>query len=617
MHTTADGDKFLISSGESTPVIGSEVGSVSWEEAERRPSSERELSGRSTQLPSVVAALRFIRNIPVRSFRTSRTSHSQVLTIQGEVQMKLCTRAHRGVLAAAVAGGILLSAGCGGGGGSQADRASYSDGKQRGNGGAEPVPAPIAPDGGGAPAQGVDGGTEGERQGDAFQESRPPADYLSTFALDVDTASYGYARRTLEDGKLPRPGDVRPEEFINSFRQDYPRPEGNGFSVTVDGARPGGGEGESGGQEWSLVRVGLSTRPSDRKGERPPAALTFVIDISGSMAEPGRLDLVKESLGILTDELRDDDSIALVTFSDEAETRLPMTRLDDNRRDRVHSVIDSLEPTDSTNVEAGVKTGYDEAVEGRRRGATNRVVLLSDALANTGETEADAILDRIDDARREFGITLFGVGVGSQYGDALMERLADKGDGHTTYVSNSEQARKVFVDQLPSHVELRARDAKAQVAFDRETVKQFRLIGYENRAVEDEDFRNDRVDGGEIGPGHTVTALYAVRLREGASGHVATATVRWLDPRTRSPHERTGSVETEAVDGPLWDGASKRLQVTAVAAYFAESLRGGSLPGAPGLGELADRAGRLASSTEDSAVRELAEAIGKAQRLRD
>lgn len=530
--------------------------------------------------------------------------------------MKLCARTYRGALAAIMAGGILLTAGCGGGG--QVDRASYGDGEQRANGGANPAPAPIAPDGsGGAPAQGVDGGAEAERKGDAFQESRPRADYLSTFALDVDTASYGYARRTLEDGKLPKPGDVRPEEFINSFRQDYPRPEGNGFSVTVDGARPRSAEGEGGGEEWSLVRVGLSTRPSDRKGERPPAALTFVIDISGSMAEPGRLDLVKESLGILTDELRDDDSIALVTFSDEAETRLPMTRIDDNR-DRVHRVIDSLEPTDSTNVEAGVRTGYDEAVEGRRRGATNRVVLLSDALANTGETEADAILDRIDDARREFGITLFGVGVGSEYGDALMERLADKGDGHTTYVAGSEQARKVFVDQLPSHIELRARDAKAQVAFDRETVKQFRLIGYENRAVEDEDFRNDQVDGGEVGPGHTVTALYAVRLREGASGHVATATVRWLDPRTRAPHERTGSVETEAVDGALWNGASsKRLQVTAVAAYFAESLRGGSMPGAPGLGELAERARKLADSTEDGAVRQLAESIGRAHRLRD
>ncbi|MGW4029167.1 YfbK domain-containing protein [Streptomyces sp. NPDC004838] len=519
---------------------------------------------------------------------------------------------------------MLLTAGCGGGGGKE-DRTSLSDAQQRRDDGTKPGPAPALPDGGGgAPATGRADIADGKFRADTEDESRPAADYLSTFALDVDTASYGYARRTLEDGQRPDAADIRPEEFINSFRQDYPRPNGDGFSVTVDGARPRGSDGEirgdvggeDGGDPWSLVRVGLSTRPSDRTGDRPPAALTFVIDVSGSMAEPGRLDLVKKSLGILTGELRGDDSIALVTFSGQARTRLPMTRIDGNR-DRIQEVIDTLEPNDSTNVQAGVLTGYDTAVKGRRSGATNRVVLLSDALANTGETSADAILGRIDDARRTYGITLFGVGVGSEYGDALMERLADKGDGHTTYVSTSEQARKVFRDQLPAHVELRARDAKAQVAFDPETVRQFRLIGYENRAVADEDFRNDRVDGGEVGPGHTVTALYAVRLREGASGHVATATVRWLDPKTRAPHEQSGSVETNAVDSALWGGASTRFQVTAVAAYFAESLRGGSLPGAPGLGELADRARELASRTEDKEVRQLADAIVQAQRLRE
>nr|MDT0526399.1 VWA domain-containing protein [Streptomyces sp. DSM 41633] len=133
----------------------------------------------------------------------------------------------------------------------------------------------------------------------------------------------------------------------------------------------------------------------------------------------------------------------------------------------------------STNVEAGITRGYEESVKGHRKGVTNRVVLLSDALANTGDTSADTILERIDSARREYGITLFGVGVGSEYGDAFMERLTNRGDGHTTYVGDEEQARKVFVDQLPAHLELRARDAKAQVAFDRKTVKQFRLIGYE------------------------------------------------------------------------------------------------------------------------------------------
>ncbi|MFI8517112.1 von Willebrand factor type A domain-containing protein [Streptomyces sp. NPDC085481] len=453
----------------------------------------------------------------------------------------------------------------------------------------------AVPDAGPAPAP------DGRRPSGAPEA----ADRLSTFALDVDTASYGYARRTLAEGRLPEPKTVRPEEFVNSFKPDYPRPRDNGFSVTVDGAR-------SDADGWSLVRVGLATRPSE--GERPPAALTFVVDVSGSMGEPGRLDLVKESLGLLADRLRDDDSIALVTFSSEAETRLPMTRVGGNR-ERLHQAVDALETSSSTNVEAGVRTGYDVAVEGRREGATNRVVLLSDALANTGDTDAAGILERIDEERRDYGITLFGVGVGSEYGDDFMERLADKGDGHTTYVSTPEQARKVFVDQLPGHIELRARDAKAQVAFDPKTVESFRLIGYDDRKVADEDFRDDRVDGGEIGAGHTVTALYAVRLRPGSSGRVATATVRWLDPASRAPHERSGSVDSGALTAPIWGAGHDSLQLTAIAAYFADRLRGGELPGAPALSSLAARASALAERARSASVRELAEAIRQADGL--
>ncbi|MFJ8748473.1 von Willebrand factor type A domain-containing protein [Streptomyces sp. NPDC102441] len=507
--------------------------------------------------------------------------------------MERRARTYGGALALLLAGGILVT-GCSG-----SDTEATAD---RGSGG--PAAGRRAPSA--APGPQEDGASAAEEG--AARESAAP-DYLSTFALDVDTASYGYARRTLGDGRLPDAGTVRPEEFVNSFRQGYERPEGNGFSVSVDGARTDAAD-------WSLVRVGLATRTASETGKRPPAALTFVVDISGSMSEPGRLDLAKTSLGILADELRDDDSVSLVTFSDEAETRLPMTRLQGNRT-KVRDAIEEMEPADSTNVAAGVERGYDEAVEGHRKGANNRVVLLSDALANTGETDADAILERIGDARKEYGITLFGVGVGSDYGDEMMERLTNKGDGNTTYIADETQARKVFVDQLPAHVELRARDAKAQVAFDRKTVQQFKLIGYEDREVADEDFRDDSVDGGEVGPGHTVTALYAVRLREGASGHVATATVRWLDPKTRKAHEETGSVETGAVGGKLWDGSGERLQVTAVAAYFADTLRGGDLPGTPALGQLATRARKLASSTEDSSVEKLATAIEQADRIRN
>ncbi|MFJ2950601.1 von Willebrand factor type A domain-containing protein [Streptomyces sp. NPDC087226] len=510
------------------------------------------------------------------------------------------TRRLGGALLALTAASGLLLTGCGGGvdGDSKVSDSSYD----RGADGAPP-----------APDRGPGGRYDGERR-EGEQESREVAsepDRLSTFALDVDTASYGYARRTLSEGRLPAPSTVRPEEFVNSFRQDYERPGGDGFTVTVDGARTED-------EDWSLVRVGLATRAAEPDGERPPAALTFVVDISGSMAEPGRLDLARDSLATMTDRLRDDDSVAIVTFSDEAETVLPMTRLDGSRGE-IHDAIDSLEPTDSTNLEAGVDTGYETAVEGLREGATNRVVLVSDALANTGATEADTILERIATARREHGVTLFGVGVGSDYGDALMEQLADKGDGHTVYVSDEEDAREVFCEQLPRNIELTARDAKAQVAFDPETVAEFRLVGYDNRRVADEDFRDDRVDGGEVGPGHTVTALYAVRTRSGAGGHLATATVRWLDPDSRAPHEETGDLETGGLADSVWS-ASRGLTVTATAAYFADALssydhRHSALPGAPALGELSSRADDLADRTEDEDIRGLAVAIREADRL--
>ncbi len=171
------------------------------------------------------------------------------------------------------------------------------------------------------------------------------------------------------------------------------------------------------------------------------------------------------------------------------------------------------------------------------------------------------------------------------------------------YVSSTEDAREIFCEQLPRHIDLTARDAKAQVAFDPETVAEFRLVGYDNRRVADDDFRDDRVDGGEVGPGHTVTTLYAVRTRPGAEGHLATATVRWVDPRTRAPHEESGDVETGALGDSLWT-ACRGLQVTAMAAYFADDLRA------------TERTDDLATRTEHEDIRQLAEAIGTVSRLK-
>ncbi|MFE0761037.1 vWA domain-containing protein [Streptomyces smyrnaeus] len=477
---------------------------------------------------------------------------------------------------------------------------------------------------GGGPPGYAEGG--GSAPGDvAPAKPTEPADFRSTFALDVDTASYSYARRTLSDGARPAPRTVRTEEFVNSFPQGYRRPKGDGFSVSADGARTGAAD-------WSLMRVGLATKKSDPKAPRRPAALTFVLDVSGSMAEPGRLDLVKSALRTAADELRGSDSVSLVTFSGEAETLLPMTRLDDGGRGRLRAAVAELEPQSSTNLGAGMKEGYRQAAEHRRSGATNRVVLMSDALANTGETDAEAILDEVARHRKEQGISLFGVGVGSHYGDALMERLTNKGDGNTVYLSTRREAGEVFVNQLPRNIQLRARDAKAQVVFDRDAVADFRLLGYENREVADEDFRDDSVDGGEVGPGHTVTALYAVRLKDGATGRAATATVRWLDPDSRKPHEESRTVATTALTGgDLWTDpdVSPYLRLSAVAAYFADALRtgkGGPSPDPvpdPGTGSDTDTGSELGPGTESGpakpAVQPLpaAPSLGKLRREAD
>lgn len=523
----------------------------------------------------------------------------------------------RGWAGAAALAAAAALAGCTGG----SHEESLADGTAQGGGPGAVAPAPP--------------GGQHSRSADPGAEPTRPADFRSTFALDVDTASYSYARRRLRDGVRPAARTVRTEEFVNSFPQGYRRPGGDGFSVSADGARTG----QAG---WSLMRVGMATKDSDPHAPRRPAALTFVLDVSGSMGEPGRLDLVKKALGTAAGELRASDAVSVVTFSGEARTVLPMTRLDDGGRSRFRDAVAGLEPQASTNLGAGMRAGYEQAAAHRQGGATNRVVLLSDALANTGRTDASAILRSVERHRKEQGISLFGVGVGSDYGDALMERLTDKGDGHTVYVSTPAEARKVFVDQLPRNIELRARDAKAQVVFDRNTVGNFRLLGYEDRAVADEDFRDDTVDGGEIGPGHTVTALYAVELQEGATGRAATATVRWLNPDSRTPHETSRTVDAGTLrSGSLWSapggkreghgeeagstaGAGKvspYLRQAAVAAYFAAELRSGSgappghrpLPGARSLSGLHTAADGLAKKDGLRSAAGLAKDIQRAR----
>ena len=495
------------------------------------------------------------------------------------------------------------------------------------DGGAGELPGPGAPrreEAPGQPPAGSDLGTDlGSDVGPDSDKVRPDGDVLSTFALDVDTASYDYARRTLSDGRLPDPAQVRPEEFVNAFAQDYAQPAGEGIGVQADGSMlptwqdPGRyAAGDDASQrpavagDVRLMRVGLQTR-AERFGQRQDAHLTFVVDVSGSMREPGRLDLVQDALHTLIDELRGTDSVAIVAYSTTARVIRPMTPV--REKADLHRAVDELGTEDSTNLEAGVVTGYEVARAGFREGVANRVILLSDGLANAGSTSHEAILSQVrENAGKD--IALLCVGVGREYGDDLMEQLADDGDGFAVYVDHEEQARRLFVEQLPGTLAVRARDAKVQVAFDRSSVATYRLIGFENRTVADEDFRNNAADGGEVGPGHSVTAMYVVTLRPGAAGTVATATARWQSPRTGVADEARAVVDVADLAG-AYASAAPRMRLDYVAAAFADYLRGGLPAGTLPLDRLAAEADALALTTEDRDVRTLAGLIRRAGEL--
>ena len=427
----------------------------------------------------------------------------------------------------------------------------------------------------------------------------------STFGLDIDTASYYYARRQLLDGNTPNPTTVRPEEFVNAFRQDYPQPTGDGFTVSVDGARlPTSYRASGDDGDVRLLRIGLQTR-ADNATNRPDAALTFVIDTSGSMAEPGRLDLVKDALDYLIDQLRPTDKVAIVAFNDSAHVLREMTAV--RSKSDLHAAVTRLHADGSTNLEAGLVTGYQVARDGFVTGASNRVIILSDGLANVGDTKADPILAQIKEQAAK-QIALLGVGVGSDYGDALMERLADAGDGFVTYVSEPEQARQLFVTRLPATLTVRALDAKVQVTFNPSVVSRYRLVGYEDRALPPTAFDNPSANGGEVGPGHSVTALYVVQMQPEARGRVAEARIRWLNPADREQRETSATIEATDLGGSF-TGASPRLRVDYAAAFFGEVLRRSQYGSQVRTSDLAAIADVAFDDTGDVQVHELATLI--------
>jgi Ca-activated chloride channel homolog len=391
-------------------------------------------------------------------------------------------------------------------------------------------------------------------------------DHLSTFAMDVDTASYTVARNYLRDSnQLPDPDSVRPEEFINYFSVDYPSPSDQAFAIHLSSApAPFGYDGHY------LLQVGLQGKYIADE-DRQPANLTFVIDVSGSMGGVNRLGLVKESLKLLVNNLREDDKVAIVTYASEVKVLLDPTPV--SRRDVILSQIDSLYTEGSTYAEAGLRLGYDVASRAFQEDAINRVILLSDGVANIGESSPDAILNTVSDYVEQ-GITLSTVGFGmGNYNDVLMEQLANDGNGNYHYVDEIREARRVFVHNLTSTLQVIAYDAKIQVDFNPDVTDRYRLIGYENRAVADEDFRNDTVDAGEVGAGHSVTALYELGLENESDGTIATVYIRYQDADTEEIVEVTQDITTSDLIRSF-DETNPQWRLLAGVAEFSELLRG-------------------------------------------
>jgi Ca-activated chloride channel family protein len=435
----------------------------------------------------------------------------------------------------------------------------------------------------------------------------PREDHLSTFSLDVDTASYSVARRYVMDGNLPPADSVRVEEFVNYFDAGYPSPSDIAFGIYADGApSPFQRDGSY------IVRFGIQGYQVS-ENDRKPASLTFVIDISGSMEMENRLELVKQSLQLLVDRLRPSDTVAIVVYGSDAYVVLNPTSGED--RNRILEAIYSLHTEGATNAEAGLRLGYQLAYQAFRPGAINRVILCSDGVANVGVTGPDAITEEIH-GYTETGITLTTVGFGmGNFNDVLMEQLADKGDGNYAYVDTLDEARRLFVDNLTSTLQVIAKDAKVQVDFNKEVVGRYRLIGYENRAVADQDFRNDAVDAGEIGAGHHVTALYAVILNPGAQGRLATVQLRWQDPQSLAVREINGNFNTWDLS-PTFDSATPRYQLAVVVAQYAELLRLSPWAAGSSIGQVLQYAVRLSGMLpSDPDVSEFTTLVSRASQI--
>lgn len=412
---------------------------------------------------------------------------------------------------------------------------------------------------------------------------------LSTFSIDVDTASYANVRRFLVAGRRPPRDAVRIEELVNYFRYAYPQPQGDvPFSVTVDAAECPWKAGHR------LVRIGLQGRTIDRAA-RPAGNLVFLVDVSGSMQAPNKLALVKQALTMLVEELSENDRVSIVTYAGNAGLVLPPTTGDQKRE--ILAAIESLTPGGSTHGSAGIALAYEQAREHFVPGGSNRVILATDGDLNVGVTSTAALIDLINEkAASGTFLTVLGFGEGNLQ-DEKMEALADNGNGIYAYIDGVREARKVLVEQLTGSTVTIAKDVKIQVEFNPAQVASYRLLGYENRALAARDFRDDKKDAGEIGAGHSVTALYEVVLigDESAAGggaeplkyqpqqeakepapaadasqELLTVKLRWKRP----DGDTSALLEVPLTDrGPAFDAAPADLRFAAAVAAFGMILR--------------------------------------------
>ena len=414
---------------------------------------------------------------------------------------------------------------------------------------------------------------------------------VSTFSIDVDTGSYANVRRFLNTGSLPPEDAVRVEELINYFGYDYPVPSSpdRPFSVTTTLAPAPWNK------EKVLLQVGLKGYEI-RAERRAPANLVFLIDVSGSMQDPNKLPLLKSAFRLLTRQMQASDRIALVVYAGAAGAVLAPTP--GNEQATISAALDQLEAGGSTNGVGGIRLAYDFARQSFIKGGINRIVLATDGDFNVGITDFDALIDMVE-GEREGGVALTTLGVGTgNYNDELLERLADAGNGNYAYIDTLNEARKVLLEQLSGTLQTIAKDVKIQVEFNPAAVAEYRLIGYENRILRREDFNNDRVDAGDIGAGHTVTALYELTLNDsparlidplrygkaqqhasetGADAELANVRLRYKAPdgsTSRLIEQTVRRADIRAL-ADLPGSQSRDLRFAAAVAAFGQKLRGG------------------------------------------